>query len=252
MSDYIGNCSVDSIVTNEIFGIKVAAISYDDLLRYIRESIENNKKRIISYVTANSLNIIYKKNDIKEIFNKFDLVHPDGIGTYLAIRFLHVKEKSNKKITGSDFYPILINAAKKFKWKIFFLGDRLTILEKIQVNNSGLEVCGYSEGYDFNSENLVRSINLSKADILIVGMGCPLQEKWIISVKDELNIKTILAVGDGIKLFANMRSRGAGIFGKIGLEWFIRLLQEPKRLWKRYLLGIPLFCLRIIRQRIFN
>jgi N-acetylglucosaminyldiphosphoundecaprenol N-acetyl-beta-D-mannosaminyltransferase len=238
---------MDRITTSEVFGIKVANVSYSELSKYIKETIDHNKRRIITYVTAHSLNIIYKNCEVKEIFNKFNIIHPDGIGTFLAIRFLYGKKNIEKKITGSDFYPILIDAAIRYKWRIFFWGNEINVLERIQNQHEGLDICGYDEGYKISLSKIIQNINMSKADILIVGMGCPLQESWIIKVKDELDVKVILAVGDGIKIFANVRNRGTKLFRNIGLEWAFRLLSEPGRLWKRYIIGIPLFILRIIK-----
>ena len=235
------------ITTSEVFGIKVANISYNELVKYIKETIDHNKRRIITYVTANSLNVIYENCEVKEIFNKFNIIHPDGIGTFFAIRFLYGKKNIEKKITGSDFYPILVHAAIRYKWRIFFWGDEINILERIQNQNEGIEICGYDEGYNISMTKIIHNINMSGADILIVGMGCPIQESWIIKVKDELNVKVILAVGDGIKIFANVRNRGTQLFRNFGLEWTYRLLSEPGRLWKRYVIGIPLFILRIIK-----
>lgn len=238
---------MDRFNISEIFGIKVANVSYSELLKYIKETIDTKKKRIITYVTAHSLNIIYKNREVKEIFSKFDIIHPDGNGTFLAIRFLYGKINIEKKITGSDFYPILVHAAIRYKWRIFFWGDEINILERIQNQNEGIEICGYDEGYNISMTKIIQNINKSEADILIVGMGCPLQESWIIKVKDELNVKVILAVGDGIKIFANVRNRGTQLFRNFGFEWIYRLLSEPGRLWKRYIIGIPLFVLRIAK-----
>jgi N-acetylglucosaminyldiphosphoundecaprenol N-acetyl-beta-D-mannosaminyltransferase len=243
---------MDRITTSEVFGIKVANVSYNELLKYIKETIDHNKRRIITYVTTNSLNAIYENCEVKEIFNKFNIVHPDGIGTFLAIRFLYGNKNIEKKITGSDFYPILIHAAIRYKWRIFFWGDELNVLERIQNQNEGIEICGYDEGYNISMTKIIQNINMSEPDILIVGMGCPLQESWIIKVKDELNVKVILAVGDGIKIFANVRKRGTQLFRNFGLEWVYRLLQEPKRLWKRYLIGIPIFYIRVLRLRLLK
>ncbi|MHA1916533.1 MAG: WecB/TagA/CpsF family glycosyltransferase [Promethearchaeota archaeon] len=243
---------MSKINTCEIFGIKVANISYDELVKYIKETIDDNRKRILTYVTAHSLNIIYKNSEIKKLFKEFNVIHPDGIGTFIAIRVLCGKEYINKKITGSDFYPMLIEEAIRYKWRIYFWGDRTNVLERIQPQNEGIEICGYSEGYNINATEIVQDINMSNADILIVGMGCPLQERWIIQVKEKINVKVILAVGDGIKIFANQRDRNLQLVRKFEIEWLYRLLQEPGRLWRRYLIGIPLFLFRLSRLRLLK
>ena len=207
---------MNKTVKYEIFGIKIAAVSYDELLNSIEETIDNKQRRIISYVTANSLNIIYEDQNVKELFNRFDIIHPDGIGTSLAIRLLYGKKAGYTKITGSDFYPMLIKAAISNDWKMFFIGDRIGVLEKIAERKKELKVCGFHDGYDLNSENVVQNVNESNADILIVGMGCPLQERWILDVKEKLKVSVILAVGDGIKVFAGVKARGSVIMRKFG------------------------------------
>ncbi|MEJ2613977.1 MAG: WecB/TagA/CpsF family glycosyltransferase [Ignavibacteriaceae bacterium] len=111
-------------------------------------------------------------------------------------------------------------------------------------------MCGYQDGYNIENEKLIEKINDLLPDILIVGLGCPKQEEWIVKFKDYLNVKIILAVGDGIKVFAGTKIRGSNLFRTSGLEWFIRLITNPSRYWKRYLLGIPLFIIRVIKFKL--
>lgn len=237
------------LVSYDIFGIQITDILYEEILKYIKQSIEDNNKLLITYVTFHSLNKAYNNYPIRKSFENFDIIHPDGIGTFLAIRFIFGGKSLREKITGSDFYPILVNAAIKFKWKIFFWGDKTEILQKIQLKFKDLQVCGYKDGYSFTEDDLCHRINVSNDDMLIVGLGVPLQESWIAKLKDELNVKVLLDVGEGIKVFDGVKKRGPTILIKLGAEWFYRLLKEPGRLWKRYLLGIPLFTIRIIRLR---
>jgi len=171
------------------------------------------------------------------------------MGIFLTSRFLYGNNGFPSRITGSDFYVELIKHSIKNNWSFFFLGDKETTLNKISLASPGIIIKGLYNGYNLNNEELVDNINITKPDILIVGMGSPKQEEWIIKNKDQIITKVIIAVGDGIKIFAGIKRRGPKIIQLAGLEWFVRLIFEPKRLWKRYLIGIPLFIYRLFKYK---
>ncbi|MEO8231852.1 MAG: WecB/TagA/CpsF family glycosyltransferase [Ignavibacteriota bacterium] len=181
---------------------------------------------------------------------EFDVVHPDGIGVYLASKFLYGVNGLKERITGSDFYIELIQEGIKNSWSFYFFGDKEETLNRISVVNPQLTILGFSEGYNFITENILKNIENLKPDILIVGLGSVKQEKWITENKQSIHAKVIIAVGDGTKVFAGNKKRGPKLIQMIGFEWLIRLFFEPKRLWKRYLVGIPLFILRIIKYKL--
>lgn len=237
------------IKSYNIFGIKIADISYNELLDYIEDAIKNKKRVLITYATTHTLNNVYNNSKLKNIFNDFDLIHMDGIGTFYAMRFLFGIRNIKNRSTGSDFYPKLIERAIKSKWQMFFWGDKDDVLKYINIENEGMIVCGYNDGYNYNYEDLCKNVNRSNPDILIVGLGTPLQESLILKLRYKLNPKVVLAVGDGIKVFAGIRKRGPYIFRKIGLEWIYRLYSEPRRLWRRYLVGNPLLVFRIFKSK---
>ncbi len=175
------------------------------------------------------LSIIIK---LINLFERFDFIHPDGIGVYFASKYLYKKSGLTKRFTGSDFYPFLIEQAIERNWKLFFFGDSDTTLEKIKTQNLNLNVVGIHNGYDYVNLDLVKKINISNPDILIVGLGCPKQEKWIIENYSNLNVNVIIAVGDGIKVFAGNKIRGPLVLRQLGLEWFVRLISNFKNFGK--------------------
>ena len=158
---------------------------------------------------------------------------------------------SNRQ-SGSDFYEILIKFCIKHQLKLFIFGDKDETLENIKTSYPELELVGLQNGFSFENDKILIEINKSNPDILIVGLGTPKQEEWIIQNKQLLKVNIIIAVGDGIKVFAGTKRRGPKWIQKIGLEWLIRLLFEPKRLWKRYIMGIPLFIFRVIKFKLMN
>jgi N-acetylglucosaminyldiphosphoundecaprenol N-acetyl-beta-D-mannosaminyltransferase len=237
---------MDDFCVINIFGVKISIVTNRSLLKKISDFLNQREQKIITYVTANSLNIAYDNYEVKRLFNKFDVVHCDGIGVYFASKFLFGNNAMTERMTGSDFYHLLIETSIINSWKLFFFGDETATLEKIHLNNPSLTVVGMQNGFNYTSDNVVKKINNSKADILFVGLGCPRQEHWIIKNKENLNVRVILAVGDGTKVFAGTKKRGNILIRKLGLEWFIRLIFNPKIFWKRYVIGIPLFLHRVI------
>jgi N-acetylglucosaminyldiphosphoundecaprenol N-acetyl-beta-D-mannosaminyltransferase len=233
----------------DILDIKVSKLDEIILLEKIKDAIQRRDQLTIAYANVNFINIAQIDKSTSDIFNKIDIIHPDGIGVFLASNFLYGNKGFNKRFTGSDFYHILIKAAIKERWSFFFFGDKNETLKKISSVHPHMIIAGYQNGFEFDNDILIGMINKSKPDILIVGKGSPKQEEWIINSKKYLDAKVIIAVGDGIKVFSGTKKRGLKFIQKIGLEWLVRLAFEPKRLWKRYLVGIPLFLFRLIKLR---
>ncbi|HEY3251104.1 MAG TPA: WecB/TagA/CpsF family glycosyltransferase [Ignavibacteria bacterium] len=234
----------------EILGIKVNNIDKEALLAEIENSITESKRLYISYANANSINLSYKNKNFKKLLDSFDIVHPDGIGILLASKILSGGDKLKTRFSGSDFYPELAEKSIKNNWRIFFFGHTDAILEKIKLQNPKINICGTAEGYSFNPVKIAAQINDKVPDILIIGLGQPLQEEMISFYRDFINCSVIMAVGDGIKVFAGEKRRGPIFMQKIGLEWLSRLIRNPLKYGKRYLLGNPLFLYRIIRAKL--
>lgn len=230
--------------------LQLAEITYLELYQKIESALMSLSKILITYTTANSLNLVYESPKTKNIFQKFDIIHPDGFGVFLASKILYGKNGFKNRFTGSDFYPILIRELMKSQSSIFFLGDTIDTLNRINVNYPALNVVGFSEGFNYNTYILLEKLNYLKPDVIIVGMGSPKQEEWIVENNEKVNARVFLAVGDGIKVFAGTKVRGPKFLQKIGMEWFVRLLENPINYWKRYILGIPLFLFRIIILKI--
>jgi len=230
----------------KIFGLYITDGTYNEWLSLIRKSVADGGDISIGYCTAYTLNLSYTNNVFRDLLNGFSYLHADGIGIYLASKYLNGYDGFRQRINGSDLYPILAEEGIKESWKFFFLGDTNETLGKIKINYSALQIAGSQNGYNFISETVISRINSGKTDILIVGLGSPLQEEWVIRYKSQIDAKVILCVGDGIKVFAGIKERGNIIAHRLGFEWLVRLVHDPIKLWRRYLIGIPLFVYRII------
>lgn len=235
-----------------IWNLRIDITGYQEILARISYAIKNNSNLTITYANANTLNKVYHKKEISDKLNAFDIIHPDGIGIHRAAGFLNKGLTGLKRMTGSDLYPLLINECINRNFPVFFFGHREKTLSKIQKKFPGLKICGMNVGYDFNDEQLLEIINKSHASLLIVGLGQFKQEEWILKNCGNLNIPVIIAVGDGIKVFAGTKIRGPELARKIGLEWLFRLLGNPLKYWFRYTIGNSLFLMRIIISKLTN
>jgi len=224
----------------KFLGIEISSLNYKKIIKKIKTEITEKEegKYLITYLTVASAYKVMKNPKLSSVYNKFNMVHPDGIGISWAAKILFGKNSGIKRMYGSDLYLHLIKEAKKNNWKIFFFGDTQKTLELISKKNPELNIVGFQSGFNFREKEVIKKINNSNADLLIVGMGAPCQELW---VTRNLNVKArvIICVGDGIKVFAGVKKRGPKFLRKAGFEWLVRLLNEPGRLWKRYLLETP-------------
>jgi exopolysaccharide biosynthesis WecB/TagA/CpsF family protein len=166
-----------------------------------------------------------------------------------------------EKISGSDFFPAFYNYHKNNEnIKIFLLGGAVGVAQKAQENinqkvGRDIVIDTYSPSFSFEQDEqecqeIITRINQSGATVLAVGVGSPKQEKWIMKYRHQLhNIKIFLAVGATIDFEAGNKTRAPKWMSEVGLEWFYRLVSEPQRLWKRYLVNDLSFFGLVFRQK---
>ncbi|MDD5634186.1 MAG: WecB/TagA/CpsF family glycosyltransferase [Candidatus Omnitrophica bacterium] len=218
-------------------------VRYDNLTR--EEGVDRivgflkvGKKANVFFLNADCL---YKTKSDKiyaDILDKADLVLPDGIGVQLTTRLFGGEMKAN--CIGTDFCPILMEKLAKEGYKVFFLGGAYGVAEKAAKNIlkkiPGLKIVGTHNGYFKEDEEVVEKINNSGADAVFVARGVPLQEKWIYKNREHINAGVCLGVGALLDLLSGRVKRAPLWMRKIHLEWLGRLIIEPGRLFKRYMI----------------
>ncbi len=211
--------------TINILDIEVSKFDEITLIDKIKDAIELRNQLTITYANVNFINITQVVNSTSDIFSKIDIIHPDGIGVFLASKFLYGNKGFNKRFTGSDFYHILIKAAIKERWPFFFFGDKDETLKKISSVHTDIVIAGYNNGFAYENDKLLGMINKSKPDILIVGIGSPKQEEWIINSIKYLDTKVIIAVGNGINVFSDTKKEVQNSFKRLDwngwLDWLL-------------------------------
>lgn len=241
-----------NITRHSLRGIYLDTVSYADLLDAIKSRLANSGKLKVTYLNAACFNILYDNAGLAKLAGEFDIIHPDGVGIYLAAKFLNLKPALEQRFTGSDFYPQLWKYCISHRKSIFFFGHDEDTLSGISRFIPDLAIAGVQNGYNYDSECVIKKINGSGADILVIGLSYPAQEKWLSENFQKLNCRVAICTGEGIKVFAGSKKRGPRFMQAMGLEWMVRLVLNPFKYFKRYVIGIPLFLYRIIIIKIRN
>lgn len=244
---------VDNTLT--ILGINIGLWNYDKLLKSIEISVQNKSRLMLSYVNAYVALHLRRNSDLLLKLNQSVNLYSDGVGMYLAQRLLYPARAKLTRIVATDFNSLVLNLAERKNYNVYFFGggdDATAVLgSRLKKLYPGLNVKGISGRESVNDESILEKLNSSNSDILFIGLGTPLQEEWIANQGKKCNIPIQIAVGSGIDYLAGTYKRAPLLFQKIGLEWFSRLIIDPKRLWKRYLIGIPQFIF-LVHQQFFT
>ncbi len=242
-----------------ICGVKIDNYSFNDAVERIIDRAVTGV--IPSYVvTPNAQHVLSLQRDanFRDIYEKAFLAVPDGVSLLWSAKFLQTP--LNGRVNGTDLFEELSAVAEQKGLKIFLLGGRSGAAEEakktLQARHSDLKIVGtHCPPYGFESQPeelaLINSkIKAAAPDILFVGLGAPKQEKWIYDNYQELGVPVSLGIGVSFELVANMVQRAPLWMQKWGLEWLFRLIVEPKRLWKRYVMGNPQFMWLVLKQRL--
>jgi bacterial polymer biosynthesis proteins, WecB/TagA/CpsF family len=216
-------------------------------------------KLLINTINAFSYNNARKDVLFEEALTKGDVLIPDGISIVRTCHLLKAKSQPKERIAGWDLFTFEMHRLNKKGGKVMFLGSSEKVLGLIQKNAASrypnLEVVTYSPPYkpQFTVEddlNMVKAINDADPDLLWIGMTAPKQEKWTYANWDRLNIHChVGTVGAVFDFFAGTYKRAPEIWQRLGLEWLYRLLAEPRRMWRRYIIGNMEFISLVVRER---
>jgi len=237
-----------------MLGIHVDNFSMSEAIGTILRAASGNAAASFAFVNADCLNIASNDKAYAAILARQTRVFADGSGIALAARLRGITVREN--INGTDMFPLLCAAAAERGLRIFLLGGRPDIAGRAAANMAeefpDLCIAGTHDGYfDASQEAAVISmINQSGADILLVGLGAPRQEKWIAAHRASLSPKAIMAVGGLFDYYSGRVWRAPVVMRRSGFEWVWRLMQEPARLWRRYILGNPRFLARCLLEQL--
>lgn len=231
-----------SIIKHSLFGINYSCTNYLEATTVIIEKAKLKQSFGVSALAVHGLIEAYRDNFLKQKVNKIDLVVPDGQPVKWALNFFF-KTKMKDRVYGPQLTKYVLKEANEHNLKVFLYGSTEETISKfknfINTNFPNIVVCGlHADRFRdaTNEEDLedIYKLNNSGANIILVGRGCPRQEKWVSDHIGKVN-GVMMAVGAAFDFYAGTLRQAPKWMQSNGLEWFYRLIQEPKRLWKRYL-----------------
>lgn len=235
-----------------VLGVPVDNLTLDAAVKTTIDNAREGRKSRMAFVNADCINIAVKHDSYREALRHKTLVFADGIGLQKAAQILSVELRGN--VNGTDMLPKLCEQCIEHELSIFLLGGKPGVADEaassLLKSHPDLSIAGRQHGY-FDKENtsqIISKINESGADIVLVAFGAPLQDLWIEEHADQIDASVLMGVGGLLDFHTQRISRSPKWVQDIGLEWIWRLKQEPLRLWRRYLIGNPLFLFRVHRQ----
>lgn len=243
-----------------ILDVHVSRFDLQQTMEKFSEAIKNEKKLRVSVTPVNCLLWAHRDKKLRNIYNSADIVTADGVPVVWASKLLG--EPINGRVTGLDLLPEFSKVAAKEGFTFFFLGASEGVGEKLsrklQQDNPELKISGsYSPPFadtfsDDENSKMIDLINQSGADVLWVSLTAPKQDFWIANHFNKLNVSIAIGVGAAFDVVCGNIKRAPKWMQKSGLEWLFRFVQEPKRLFKRYLVEAPQFIPLVIKQKLQN
>lgn len=224
-----------------INGIDFNLFNNSEILSIIEYNLINYIPTKIFYLNAYLFSSVIKNERLKSIFNK-GLIINDGLGINVFLKVITGINSIHRTVS-TDIWNSVLNICSDYHSKIIIYGGERNRQHEILAflnKYSGIKLVQYSDGYS----NI--DISTTKADVIFVGIGSFNQELFLDNMAENINIPIKIAVGSAIDFWSGAKKRAPLWMQKIGLEWLYRLFQEPKRLWKRYIIGIPVFMFNII------
>ncbi|MBQ3072484.1 MAG: WecB/TagA/CpsF family glycosyltransferase [Oscillospiraceae bacterium] len=234
--------------------IDVMGVRFDNLT--MEESLDKAERLIAEgetfyCVTPNS-EIVYEamhNEELMQLLNDAALVLPDGAGVVLASKIL--KTPLKQKVAGVDFADGLMGCMEKSGLRLFLLGSKPGVAElaaeKMLEKHPSLQICGMADGYFKDDAEAVAKVNAANADVLFVCLGAPKQEIFMQAHREELNVRMMIGLGGSLDAFAGTMKRAPKWMIRMNLEWFYRLLKDPKRIGR--MMRLPKFLLAVLGKK---
>jgi len=244
--------------TVDILGIAVSAFTMNELLGIIDASVVSRQPLLLGVVNAAKIVNARKDAELMHSLKQADIVVADGAPVVWLSRLLGAPLP--QRMAGIDVMYRILEKASERQYSVYFLGAKPEVLQRvveiITRQYPRAIIAGYSDGYfsDSEAESVAQDIKSSRADILLVAMPSPHKENFLAKWYDFIQVPVCHGVGGSFDVMAGVTKRAPLWMQKSGLEWLFRTIQEPRRMWKRYLVTNTLFIwlslLEILRHRL--
>ncbi len=241
-----------------LLGVRIHTLSAGELIQFITNTVSAGRKACVAYVNTYAINLSIESPWFRDYINSADVTYCDGFGVKWGAHLLGLKIAY--RYTPPDWVSQLAVECVRQEVSLFLLGARPGVAPRaamaLQKRFPGVSIVGTHHGYfdkrrDSVENGLVlQEIRAAQPDILIVGFGMPLQEHWLVENWQQIRAKVVLPAGALIDYLAGEVPRAPRWMTDHGMEWLGRLVVEPRRLWRRYLVGNPQFLWRILMDRL--
>jgi N-acetylglucosaminyldiphosphoundecaprenol N-acetyl-beta-D-mannosaminyltransferase len=240
--------------TNKVVDLNISTLSYDEVVENIFSLADSRSSSYVCFANAHMAVEAHLNKKIADSVNEATIVTSDGMSVIMALKFLHKVKQA--RTAGMDMIFDVISGAEKHGFSIFLFGSDKSTLSLFKAkaikDHPKLEIAGaiappYTEFTKEENDQFINEINNSGAKIIFVGLGCPKQEQWMAENHKRINA-VMLGFGGAFSLYARKVKRAPVFMQKYCLEWLYRLAQEPRRLWKRYLVTNTLFIVYFFKQ----
>ena len=250
VKDLIQNGDIKVI---NIFNIKIHPLRRTEFLSIIESGIKSGRQIAQFGVNSATINDIVRNEEFRHIINSADLVHIDGMSVVWALRSFSYSVP--ERVATPDLADGILAMADREEMSVFLFGAKEATLslcrKNIEKKYPHLKIAGSRNGYYLpeEEESIFNIINEASPDILLLGMSSPKKELFFESYRHKIRARYILGVGGYFDILSGQIKRAPRWMQNSGMEWFFRLLQEPRRLWKRYLIGIHQFFWLVTREK---
>jgi len=239
---------------SQIAGIAVDNLSESEAVAAIDNLIADGGPHYMAVVNAAKIVAARRDERLRRVICEADIVTADGMSVVWASRL--VRQRLKERVTGIDLFERLVAHAAGRGLSVYFLGASeesvRAVVARFSSEHADLRIAGYHNGYFARSESemIAEEINRSRADLLFVAMGSPAQEYWIADNLKSSGVRFALGVGGSFDHLSGRARRAPVWMQRAGLEWLYRLAREPRRLWRRYLVGNSQFIWLVIKQSV--
>lgn len=239
----------------EILGFNVDALTESETVELIEKYII--ERRMCQHVVINAGKVVQcvGNNSLKNIINGCNIINADGQSIVWASKILG--NPLPERVAGIDLMHALMKLSHKKGYRIYLFGAKEEVVVKVketfEEEYPASNIVGYRNGYFSENDipKIIKDMKSSNADIMFVGFSSPMKEEFLNKYMNELNIPFCMGVGGSFDVVAGVTKRAPKWMQKNGLEWFYRFIQEPRRMWRRYILGNLIF-IKIVSNEFMN
>ena len=235
----------------EVFGIPIDALTLEETVDEAFRLAED--RRVAQHVVLNAAKVVAMEHDpkLKSVIEHCDLINADGTSIVWASKLLG--SPLPERVTGIDLFHAIVRRAAHTGHRIYLLGATAEVVtevtKRLQQQYPTLNIAGSHDGYWSDDAEVIAAVRDAQPDFLFLGVPSPKKEFWLAEHLESLGVPFVMGVGGTFDIVAGKTKRAPRLWQHLGCEWLYRLLQEPRRMWRRYLIGNALFIGMLIKER---